>query len=48
LIYIWFEKPTSSIWGSEVAAIVFSQVVERLVVIMKIPPDGVRQALASQ
>lgn len=48
LVYIWFEKPTSSIWGSEVAAIVFSQVVERLVVIMKIPPDTIRHALASQ
>jgi cell division protein FtsI/penicillin-binding protein 2 len=48
LVYIWFEKPTSSIWGSEVAAPVFSQIVERLVGLMKIPPDDVRQALLRQ
>ncbi len=39
LIYVWFEKPTSSIWGSEVAAPVFQQVAERLVVLLNIPPS---------
>lgn len=48
LAYIWLEKPTSSPWGSVVAAPVFRQVVERLVVLMDIPPDGVRQALITQ
>lgn len=41
LIYIWLEKPTSSKWGSVVAAPVFHDMVERLVVLMDIPPDGV-------
>lgn len=48
LVYIWLEKPTTSIWGSEVAAPVFAEVVERLVVLMNIPPDDVRNALLSQ
>jgi len=48
LVYIWLEKPKSSIWGSEVAAPVFPKVVEKLVVLMNIPPDDVRNALFSQ
>jgi cell division protein FtsI/penicillin-binding protein 2 len=48
LVYIWLEKPTTSIWGSEVAAPVFADVVEQLVVLMNIPPDDVRNALFSQ
>jgi len=46
IVYIWLEKPTSSPWGSEVAAPIFSQVVQRLVVLMNLPPDHVRQGLA--
>ncbi len=45
LVYIWLQKPTSSPWGSVVAAPVFSEVVNRLVVLMNIPPDGIRQAM---
>jgi cell division protein FtsI/penicillin-binding protein 2 len=45
LVYIWLEEPETSIWGSIVAAPVFRQVVERLVVLMDIPPDGVREGL---
>ena len=48
LVYIWLEKPTSSPWGSVVAAPVFRQVVERLVVLMDIPPDDVRRKIFSQ
>lgn len=42
LIYIWLEKPAISIWASEVAAPVFSDVASKLVVLMNIPPDSVR------
>jgi len=45
LVYIWLEKPEISIWGSEVAAPVFSDLVEDLVVLMNIPPDNVRLSL---
>jgi cell division protein FtsI/penicillin-binding protein 2 len=48
LVYIWLEKPSVSPWGSVVAAPVFKDVVERLVVLMDIPPDNVRQGLASR
>ena len=48
VVYVWLEKPTSSIWGSVVAAPVFREVVERLVVLMKLPPDDVRRQILSQ
>ena len=41
LVYVWIERPGTSIWGSEVAAPIFARVVERLVVYLNIPPDGV-------
>jgi cell division protein FtsI/penicillin-binding protein 2 len=45
LIYVWLEKPTSSIWGSDVASPVFREMVERLVIMLDLPPDAVRQTL---
>ena len=45
IVYIWLEKPTSSIWGSVVAAPVFHDVVSELVVLMDIPPDDIRHQL---
>ena len=45
IVYVWIEKPTSSIWGSVVAAPVFHDVVSRLVVLMDIPPDDIRHQL---
>lgn len=45
LVYVWLEKPTTAPWGSVVAAPVFRQVVERLVVLMNIPPDKDRHRL---
>lgn len=48
IVYIWLEKPKSSVWGSEVAAPIFPKVVDRLVVLMNIPPDRQRRALYGQ
>jgi cell division protein FtsI/penicillin-binding protein 2 len=45
LVYVWLEKPTTSVWWSEVAAPVFRKAVERLVVLLNIPPDAERQQL---
>jgi cell division protein FtsI/penicillin-binding protein 2 len=42
LVYVWIEKPTTSPWGSVVAAPIFRQVVERVVVMTDLPPDDVR------
>ena len=48
LVYVWLEKPTSDIWGSVVAAPVFTNIVEKLVVLLGIPPDNVRLQLNGQ
>jgi cell division protein FtsI/penicillin-binding protein 2 len=48
LVYVWLEKPTASPWGSVVAAPVFREAVEQLVVLMNIPPDEVRHQLYGQ
>jgi cell division protein FtsI (penicillin-binding protein 3) len=45
LVYVWLEKPTSAPWGSVVAAPVFKEVVERLVVLMDLPPDKISKRL---
>ena len=44
VIYVWLEHPTP-IWGATTAAPVFSQIAQRLVVLMKLPPDNVRQQI---
>ncbi len=46
VVYVWIEKPTISPWGSEVAAPIFSDVVSKLVVLMRIPPDNIRLQMA--
>ncbi len=45
LVYVWLEKPTAAPWGSVVAAPVFRQVVERLVVLLNIPNDEMKAQL---
>ncbi len=47
MIYIWLERPTTSIWGSETAAPVFSEVAQKTVILLNIPPDSVRLQLAT-
>ncbi|HSL41803.1 MAG TPA: penicillin-binding protein 2 [Anaerolineales bacterium] len=48
MVYIWLESPSTSIWASETAAPVFAKVAEQSVILLNIPPDAVRQQLASQ
>jgi cell division protein FtsI/penicillin-binding protein 2 len=43
LVYVWLEKPQSNKAASVVAAPIFKQVIEKLVVLMGIPPDKVAQ-----
>ncbi|HIE25023.1 MAG TPA: penicillin-binding protein 2 [Anaerolineales bacterium] len=42
MIYVWLEKPTTSIWASKTAAPVFAKVAEESVRILNIPPDIIR------
>ena len=48
MIYVWLERPASSIWGSETAAPVFAQVAEQTVILLDIPPDIIRQQLVAK
>jgi cell division protein FtsI/penicillin-binding protein 2 len=48
MIYVWLERPSASIWGSETAAPVFAEMAEKTVILLDIPPDSVRQQLAHQ
>lgn len=48
MVYIWLQSPTTSIWSSETAAPVFSEVAEQTVILLNIPPDIVRYQLTSK
>ncbi|MCC7118500.1 MAG: penicillin-binding protein 2 [Anaerolineales bacterium] len=48
MIYVWLERPSASIWGSETAAPVFAEVAQKTILLLDIPPDAVRQRLANQ
>lgn len=48
MIYVWLEKPTVSPWGAETAAPVFSEMAQKTVILLDIPPDFIRQQIASQ
>jgi cell division protein FtsI/penicillin-binding protein 2 len=45
VVLVKLERP-DGYWGSQVAAPVFQRIAERLVILMKIPPDDIRHALA--
>jgi cell division protein FtsI (penicillin-binding protein 3) len=46
MVYVWLSEPKTSQWGSIVAAPVFKQIVEKLVLLEDIPPDSVRQQMS--
>jgi cell division protein FtsI/penicillin-binding protein 2 len=48
MIYIWLERPSASIWGSETAAPVFAEIAEKTVILLDIPPDSIRQQLVAK
>jgi cell division protein FtsI/penicillin-binding protein 2 len=48
MIYVWLQRPSTSIWASETAAPVFSQVAEQTVILLNIPPDVVRSQFGSR
>ncbi|MGD8730374.1 MAG: penicillin-binding protein 2 [Anaerolineales bacterium] len=48
IVLVRIDKPESSPWGSVVAAPVFKQVVERLVTMLEIPPDHIRDQLVAE
>ena len=48
MVYIWLEKPSTSIWASETAAPVFAKVAEQTVILLNVPPDVVRGQLVTK
>jgi cell division protein FtsI/penicillin-binding protein 2 len=46
MIYVWLERPSASIWGSETAAPAFSQVAQKTILLLNIPPDSIRSQMA--
>jgi cell division protein FtsI/penicillin-binding protein 2 len=48
MIYVWLERPSASIWGSETAAPVFGQMAKKTVILLDIPPDNIRQQLVTK
>lgn len=48
MIYVWLEKPSTSPWGSETASPVFSEMAQKTVLLLNIPPDIIRQQVVSQ
>jgi cell division protein FtsI/penicillin-binding protein 2 len=48
MVYVWLYKPSASIWSSETAAPVFSEVAEQTVIMLNIPPDLVRNQYGSR
>ena len=48
MIYVWLQRPSSSIWSSETAAPVFAEVAEQTVISLNIPPDVVRNQLVNE
>lgn len=48
MVYIWLNKPTISPWASLVAGPIFRETVDKLVVLMDIPPDAVRLSMAAE
>jgi cell division protein FtsI/penicillin-binding protein 2 len=48
IVYVWLEEPQSNRAASVVAAPIFKQVIEKLVVLMDVPPDAIRLQIAGQ
>ena len=46
MIYVWLEKPSASIWGSDTAAPTFGLVAQKTIIMLNIPPDNVRNQIA--
>lgn len=48
MVYVWMERPETADWASIVASPIFHNVVQRLVVLLNLPPDETRKQLTGQ
>jgi cell division protein FtsI/penicillin-binding protein 2 len=48
IIYVWLDRPSTSIWANDTAAPVFSEIAQKTVLLLNIPPDAIRLQIAGQ
>lgn len=48
MIYVWLERPTISTWANDTAAPLFSEIAQKTVILLGIPPDAIRLQIANQ
>jgi cell division protein FtsI/penicillin-binding protein 2 len=48
MIYVWLERPSTSIWGSETAAPTFARVAQETILVLNIAPDSIRNEMANR
>ena len=48
MVYVWLERPTESAWANDTVAPVFSEIAQRAVIILDIPPDSIRKQIAAK
>ncbi len=48
MIYVWLDRPSTSIWANDTAAPLFAEIAQKTVILLNIPPDAVRLQIASQ
>jgi cell division protein FtsI/penicillin-binding protein 2 len=46
MIYVWLDRPSTSIWANDTAAPLFAEVAQKTVILLDIPPDSVRLQVA--
>jgi cell division protein FtsI/penicillin-binding protein 2 len=46
MIYVWLDRPSTSIWANDTAAPLFAEIAQKTVILLDIPPDSVRLQIA--
>jgi cell division protein FtsI/penicillin-binding protein 2 len=47
MIYVWLDRPSTSIWANDTAAPLFAEIAQKTVILLNIPPDAVRLQVAN-
>jgi cell division protein FtsI/penicillin-binding protein 2 len=47
MIYVWLDRPETSIWANDTAAPLFSEIAQKTLILLDIPPDSIRLQTAN-
>lgn len=47
MIYVWLDRPETSIWANDTAAPLFSEIAQKTLILLDIPPDSIRLQIAN-